>query len=207
MGAVVVDFDQIAKDVLQPGKPAWSRVMKEFAGQDILTPQNTIDRAKLSHLCFSDPTKTHLRKLNAIMKWPMFKLFVVRLFELFLQKQRKMVVVDAPLLFESGLYRLCDYNLLICVEKEAQIARLVARDGLTKVQAEQKIAAQMPQTAKVKLASEIIENNRDLLYLEAEGEAWYLATLLKQPSLPTRLGFILGLTGMILLRSLQTLFG
>ena len=132
-GWFVIDADEVAHTVMEKGSECLSEVCKAF-GRDILQEDGSLNRKKLGSLVFGDPEK--LEKLNAIT----FRYIKKAVKELLRGKEN--AVIDAPLLFESGLHLLCDTTLVVTCPKEIRIRRIMARDGVSADYAEKRIASQ-----------------------------------------------------------------
>lgn len=153
-GAVVVDADQLAREVVEPGSAVLKQLVSIF-GEDILETNGSLDRQCLGDLVFTDPAARE--HVNAITHPAIAALSVKRLQEL--RDTAPLVVYEAPLLYEVGAERRVDKVLLVTVAPEVQLARLMARDGLDEQSARQRIAAQMPQEQKIARADYLIDNS------------------------------------------------
>ncbi|MBX3290993.1 MAG: dephospho-CoA kinase [Acidobacteria bacterium] len=156
LGCHVLDADQTARDVVAPGTPGLSQIIKEF-GEDILLPDGSLDRKKLGAIVFNDPDKRQL--LNSIVH------------PLVIEEQNKwiaereadnpdgIVIVDAALMIESGGYKRFDRLIVVWCEDDIQLERLMRRDGLDEAAARTRIAAQMPQAEKKRFADHLIDTS------------------------------------------------
>lgn len=157
-GAVVVDADQIAREVVVPGSPTLARLVDAFDG-GILHPDGSLNRTEMGRRIFADD---HAREiLNGIMHPAIARLSGERLHELRCSSA-PLVVYQAPLLFEVGAQDRVDKVLMVKIAPSVQLARLMARDDLTAEQARQRIAAQMPQDEKSARADYLIDNSGTL---------------------------------------------
>jgi dephospho-CoA kinase len=154
-GIVVVDADVIARKVVEPGEEAYEQIVQSF-GKDILLPNETIDRKKLGSVVFFNEEKRLL--LNSIVH-PAVRKQMLKEKEEHLNNGEETVILDIPLLFESKLTALVDRTLLVYVDYETQLARLMNRNNLTKGEAEARIQSQMPLKDKIQLADAVIDNN------------------------------------------------
>jgi len=155
-GAVIIDADTIARQIMQPGKPAWIKIVNHF-GRQILNEKNDIDRRKLGNIVFSD--KTQLEFLNSITHPEIINEIKVQL-EYYRNLQKKVVIIDAALLIEVGLLKLVDEVWVVTVNENVQLERLMAREkNLSPEQAKNRIKSQMPQEEKIKYADRVINNN------------------------------------------------
>ncbi|NJQ02190.1 dephospho-CoA kinase [Streptomyces zingiberis] len=166
-GAVIVDADRIAREVVEPGTPGLAAVVQEF-GPRILTPGGTLDRARLGRLVFSDPER--LRALNAIVH----PLVGARSAELERAAPGDAVVVhDVPLLTENGLAPLYDLVVVVDAAPETQLGRLVRRRGMTEDEARSRMAAQATRDERLAVADLVIGNDGPIEALEPRvGEVW-----------------------------------
>ncbi len=156
-GVPVVDVDGIAKEVVQPGKEAWKKILECF-GQDILHSDQTIDRKKLGRIIFEHAHKRE--KLNEITH-PIIIKETMRVAER-LQKEYSHVIVDIPLLFESKREALFNIIIVVYANKDIQLQRLMEREDISEKEALLKIQAQMNLEEKKKKADLVILNNQDL---------------------------------------------
>lgn len=154
----VIDADQIARDVVEPGESTLQAIVNEF-GHDILLPDGSLDRKKLGAIIFSDTDKR--AKLNAIVH-PAVRKRMLEQKEHFLENGATCVVMDIPLLFESKLTHMVDKTLVVYVDEDVQLQRLMKRDHSQKEEALQRIQSQIPLKEKVKLADAVIDNNGTL---------------------------------------------
>ncbi len=149
LGCHVFDADDIARAVVQPGMPALNDIVAAF-GPEVLAADGTLDRAKLGRLVFADAEARS--RLNAIVH-PRVHAEQDRLLrEVEARDPHGIAVVDAALLIESGGYRRFDVVVVVWCRPEIQLARLMARNGLSREEAAQRIAAQMPSEEKRRYA-------------------------------------------------------
>ncbi|KAA0549151.1 dephospho-CoA kinase [Bacillus sp. BGMRC 2118] len=151
----VVDADIIAREVVEVGEEAYLLIVEEF-GEEILTTNGSIDRVKLGAIVFHNEGKR--RTLNSIVH-PAVRKRMIELKENYLKKDHRAVILDIPLLFESELTFMVDKTLLVYVNSDTQLHRLMNRNQLTKEEALARIQSQMPLEDKLKLADEVLTNN------------------------------------------------
>ena len=157
-GARVIDADQLARDVVVPGTDAYAAILREF-GSEILNLDGTIDRGKLGAIVFADPDAR--RRLEAITHPAIAKLAEERLDSL--RRQGTAVVFYmAPLLIEAGITGRVDEIWVVYVDRETQLARLMARDGSDRLDALRRIESQMPMEEKRNYGKEVIDNRGSL---------------------------------------------
>lgn len=158
-GAIVLDADVLARQVVQPGKPAWRDIISEF-GREIVRPDRTLDRKRLAALVFGNPGK--LRRLNQIVH-PRVAREQARLTrELARKDPQAIVVYDAPLLIEAGAHKRMDQIIVVTAGQATQIARLQSRNHLNRREALRRIRAQMPLARKRKLADHVLDGTLPL---------------------------------------------
>ena len=162
-GAVLVDADRLAREVVRPGTPALARIVERF-GEGILAPDGTLDRAELRGHVFAD--RVELEALNAIVHPE-----VERLREQRVAQARAagadVVVCDIPLLFEKHLADRFDAIVLVDAPRPVRLERLVRDRGLHEAEAMDMIAAQMPAELKRARSDFVIDNDGSLADLEA----------------------------------------
>jgi dephospho-CoA kinase len=153
-GAYVIDADDLARQVVQPGKPAWKDIVRTF-GKRVLRPDRTLDRAALAHTVFRSRAK--LGQLNAIVH-PRVACEQARLAREIAKKDPQAVILyDVPLLFEAGADKRMDRTIVVTAGRKTQIARLSKRNGLTRAEALRRLRAQMPLLEKVNRADYVID--------------------------------------------------
>ncbi|MEF3303753.1 dephospho-CoA kinase [Paenibacillus sp. GYB003] len=158
-GAVLIDADRIAREVVLPGTPALEQVAERF-GSGVLLPDGSLNRKALGEIVFGDEAAR--KELESILHPRIRALMRERMETHERQSPDKLVVVDVPLLFESKLQAMFQETVLVYIPRSLQLARLMARDELTERQAESRLAAQMPIEAKRELADFVIDNSGEL---------------------------------------------
>lgn len=154
LGVHVIDADQIARQIVEPGQPALDEIVQAF-GPEILDPSGRLDRTALGQKIFADAT---LRlKLNAITH-PRIAQTMMQEAQTAANQGHPFVVYDAALLVENKIHRFLDSLIVVAVDRETQIERLLARDHITRAEAEQRIDAQMPLEEKIAVATYVIDN-------------------------------------------------
>jgi dephospho-CoA kinase len=155
LGIPVIDADQIAREVVEVGEEAYLQIVKEF-GEEILQEDRTIDRGKLGSIVFYDKEKR--QRLNSIVHPAVRKKMLMQK-DQYIRSGENTIVLDIPLLFESNLTHLVDKIIVVYVDEHIQLQRLMARNGLSKEEAEARVQAQMPLIEKVSKADAVINNN------------------------------------------------
>jgi dephospho-CoA kinase len=169
-GAYLIDFDGLAHEVEEPGKPAWKEVVNHF-GKRILQPDKKIDRVKLGNIVFADKEK--LSELNNIVHPLVYQEWHVRLEKIGKKEKNAVVLSDIPLLFEGNMQHLFDLTMLVLIAPKEQIRRLMARNGVSKEEAEKRLKSQMPISEKIALADIVIDNEGSIPETEKRvGQIW-----------------------------------
>ncbi|GGY91766.1 dephospho-CoA kinase [Streptomyces nitrosporeus] len=164
-GAVLVDADRIAREVVEPGTPGLRAVVEEF-GPDILDGEGALDRPALGAVVFADPER--LAALNAIVH-PLVR---ARSAELEGAADPGAVVVhDVPLLTENGLAPLYDLVVVVDASPATQLDRLVRLRGMTEQDARSRMAAQATREQRLAVADLVIDNDGPLDELEPQVRA------------------------------------
>ncbi|MDD4356944.1 MAG: dephospho-CoA kinase [Smithellaceae bacterium] len=155
LGGHLIDFDKLAHEVQEPNRPAWQDVVHYF-GREVLQPDQKIDRNKLALVVFNHPDR--LQKLNDIVHPRVYEAWRIRLEEINKHHPHAVVFADVPLLFEAGMQHLFDLTILVMIEPEEQVNRLMSRNDLCLAEAELRLSCQMPIRDKMNLADIIIDN-------------------------------------------------
>jgi dephospho-CoA kinase len=156
LGAKILDADEVAREVLLPGQPAWTRLRQVF-GEEFFHPDGTVKRKQLRKLVFADPEKR--RQLNAIVHPEVIKEINRRSESWSSSDQAGVLLVDVPLLLEVGVANRFDKVVVVYASESVQIKRLLQRDGISEEEAKQALSAQMPLSKKVEQADYVIDNN------------------------------------------------
>ncbi|MET8688685.1 dephospho-CoA kinase [Streptomyces sp. NPDC004732] len=166
-GAVLIDADKIAREVVEPGTPGLAAVVDAF-GREVLAPDGSLDRPRLGAVVFADAEK--LAALNAIVH----PLVGARSAELEQAASGDAVVVhDVPLLAENGLAPLYDLVVVVDASPETQLDRLVRLRGMSEEDARARMAAQATREKRLEIADIVIDNDGPLDGLaERVGEVW-----------------------------------
>ncbi|WP_428934387.1 dephospho-CoA kinase [Streptomyces sp. ACT015] len=166
-GAVLIDADRIAREVVAPGTPGLAAVVDAF-GPEVLTADGALDRPRLGAIVFADPEKLAL--LNSLVH----PLVGARSHALETAAEEDAVVVhDVPLLTENGLAPRYDLVIVVDVSPETQLDRLVRLRGMTEQDAKARMAAQATRDARLEIADIVIDNDVPLPRLERRvREVW-----------------------------------
>ncbi|REF34720.1 dephospho-CoA kinase [Thermasporomyces composti] len=164
-GAVVIDADLLAREVVAPGTEGLAEVVKEF-GEDVLTSDGALDRAALARIVFADPDSR--RRLEAIVH-PRVRARAAALEAAAVAADSSAVVVhDIPLLVETGQAERFDVVIVVDVPEEIQVDRLVRMRGMTRDEARSRIAAQASRQERLRAATIVIDNSGDLADLDGK---------------------------------------
>jgi len=161
LGAKIVDADKLGHSVILPHEPAWEKIVKIF-GKDVLQNDLTIDREKLGKIVFAN--QSLLKKLNDITHPEITKIIKKEIDSLKNKtyNQKKILIIDAALIYEAKIDRLMDKIIVVYIDEDEQIKRLIKRNNLSKDEALQRIKSQMPMKEKVKMADYVIDNSNSL---------------------------------------------
>lgn len=157
LGAPVIDADQLAREVVEPGQPALARIVQRWP--DCIAADGRLDRALLASRVFQSPEER--RQLEAITHPAIQNAMVSRTVALEAAGET-IAIYEAALIFERGLERGLNGVVLVVARPETQIARMRKRDGLSEVEAQRRLAAQLPLQDKASRAQYIIDTDRPL---------------------------------------------
>jgi dephospho-CoA kinase len=158
-GAVIIDADAIARDVVKNGLPAWREIVRAF-GKEVLLPDGEIDRARLGGIIFGDSSKKEI--LNGIVHPHVIDKTAELIEEAKKTSPEAIVILDVPLLIEAGMDKGLDAVILVYAPEELQLKRLAERDGLSHEDALLRVRSQMPIEKKKDFATIIIDNSGSL---------------------------------------------
>lgn len=162
-GYTIIDADVEARLAVERGEPAYNEIVA-FFGKEILLDDQQINRAKLGEIIFNDEEKR--QKLNSIVH-PDVRRRMLNKREEAIHKGEKLIIMDIPLLFESKLTGMVEKVLLVYVDEQTQLQRLMERNQFTEEEALARIRSQMPLKDKVPLSDAIINNNGSIEETEA----------------------------------------
>lgn len=169
LGAVVIDADQVAREVVRPGQPTLEEIARAF-GPGVLLPNGELDRPQMARLVFGDPDR--LKQLEAIVH-PAVREAMWRAIRA--QPDDAVVVIEVIKLFESGWARECDQVWVTHCPPEMQVARLVSDRGLSPAEARARVEAQNPQADKLARADVVIDTSGSLEETRRQVEAAWMA--------------------------------
>ncbi|HJG05336.1 dephospho-CoA kinase [Ligilactobacillus agilis] len=157
-GALIIDADLIARQVVAKKSSGLKQIVAKFGGE-ILTASGELDRKKLGKLVFSN--KDLLKALTDITG-PLIRTEILREIEAAKKAQVKLVVLDIPLLFETGYQTLCDKVMVVTIPSKLQLERVMKRDNLSAAEARKRIANQLPASKRNELADVLIDNSKSV---------------------------------------------
>lgn len=162
LGAIIIDADQLAREVVAPGTSGLEEIVAAF-GADILTPAGELDRPAMGRIVFADPERRTV--LEAIIH-PRVRARAADIEEA--AEADAVVVHDIPLLVETGQADRFDAVVVVDVPEQTQIRRMVEDRGMTEEDARARIAAQATREQRLAAATEVIENDGTLEELQAQ---------------------------------------
>lgn len=155
----IIDADKVAHTLLSNNQDLIDKIIKNFSNK-ILDDNNMIDRKKLGSIVFSD--KKNLALLNQII-FPYIKL---EIFDMINSCKNNKILIDAPTLIQSGLYKICDKIIVILASKDIRLKRIISRDNLSLEEATNRLDSQLSDSEYLKKADFVIYNNSDLFNLK-----------------------------------------
>lgn len=170
LGCEVLDADLAAREVVEPGQPAFDEIVAHFGGE-ILGQDGKLDRVKLGAIVFADAGQRE--KLNAIVHPRIFELQQGWLAEIARRDPQAIAIVDAALMIETGSYRRFDKLIVVYCDPEIQLGRLMFRNRLSCDEALARISAQMPSAEKLKYADFTINTSLGLEDTRRQVEVLY----------------------------------
>lgn len=163
----MIDADVLARRVVEPGTECLKRLAETFS-EDILNDDGSLNRRQLARRAFATPEDTAL--LNSLTH-PYIIGLTNQILMRMEQTHELAAVIDAPLLFESGMDAVCDMTVAVISPAERRLARIMERDGLTEAQARSRMAAQQPETYYTSRAAVVLQNDGDLKLLQKRADA------------------------------------
>jgi len=158
-GAYVIDFDHLARSVVEPDKPAWRDIVDYF-GPEILSPDRTLNRSALAEIVFSDDESR--KALEGFTHPRIFKESDALVKAIKRKDPFSVVIIDFPLLFELELNKKFDRVIVVYVPRAVQLKRIIERDGLAREEAEKRLNSQVSIEEKRSLSDYIINSEGDL---------------------------------------------
>lgn len=156
LGAVIIDSDQLAREVVEAGTEGFRRVVARF-GTGVIKDDGRLDREKLREIVFNDPAS--LSDLEEIIHPLIRELLFRRAGEAQARNPKTVVIADVALLFEKGLYEKMDKTLTVTCGHKQQVERAMKRDGITAEEAVKRIALQWPVDKKAAMSDYVVDNS------------------------------------------------
>lgn len=176
-GAVILDADLIAREVVEPGTPGLARIRAAF-GDEVLTPDGALDRPALGARVFADPDQ--LARLNAIVH-PLVAARTAELAAAAEEAGAPVLVFDVPLLVENGLMHLYDVVVVVAASPQTQLRRLTSDRGMAEADAQARVDAQAPLADKIAVATHVLHNDGTPDELAAQVAALWPELLAARP--------------------------
>lgn len=156
-GFLIIDADKIAHDITKKGSPVLIQLAQAF-GVDMLDDEGNLNRKKLAAVAFSSPEKKAI--LENLTTKEVVRMIAEQVAHLRNNREYDIIFVDAPLLFESGADKLTDLVWMVSADEDIRIARVMARDNISKGAVLQRIANQMSNDEKIRRSNELIDNSK-----------------------------------------------
>jgi dephospho-CoA kinase len=171
LGAPMIDFDVLAREVVEPGKPAWESIV-EFFGRQVLNDDRTLNRKALSAIVFNDLEKR--KKLESFTHPRIQEQFIIQLDKVTQKDPAAIVQVVIPLLIETNLQYLFHKLLVVYTPREIQVKRLMTRDKISEAEAVNILQSQVSIEEKVGYADYVIRNDKSLADTRQQVEVLWL---------------------------------
>ena len=159
LGAPIIDYDEISRELVYPGQPALREIV-EYFGNQVLLDDGRLDRNKLAAIVFKDIDKR--KKLESFIHPRIGKVAVGKIHEIRQKNSHAIIQIVVPLLIEVNLQHQYHKVLLVYIPKAMQVERLIKRDGITREEAAARLKAQLPIDEKVGYADFVIHNDKTL---------------------------------------------
>jgi len=181
LGALVLDADVLAREVVMPGQPAYLKIVEEF-GPSVIQDDGSLDRKALGAIVFADATRR--RRLEEITH-PAIGLRQQRILSVLEEEEFEGIVIwDVALLFETGGVARMDRVVVVYADPDTELARLMARDGIPEAQARTRMASQMPVAEKARRAHYVIDNSGERVETERQVKTVYESLLAELKARP-----------------------
>ncbi len=158
-GAVVIDADEIARNMVRKGLPAWKEIVEHF-GKQVLSSEGEIDRKALGDIIFNNAAEKEV--LNNIVHPKVFEELGRRMSTIKKHTPDATVILDIPLLIEAGLHKILPDVIVVYTPQDIQLERLTKRDHLSREDAMARINSQMSIEKKREIANIIIDNSSNI---------------------------------------------
>lgn len=158
--AEIIDADRVVKRLSEPGNKYYEKIIELFGGE--ILNNDKLDKKKIARIIYTNPIKRE--ELNLIT----YKYVVEKIKKEVTKVQRPNVIIDAPLLFESGLDKVCDFIICVIADRDKKIDRICKRDNIDRDTAEQRLNVQENDDYYIKRANYIIKNNGNIEEINVE---------------------------------------
>lgn len=158
LGARIIDADVIAREIVEPGEPAWKEIRVVF-GEEVFRDDDSLDREALGNVVFGDPEAR--RKLESLTHPRIAQRMMERAQQIRAQGHH-WVIYDAALIVENGIHEWLDSLIVVAADRRVQLERVIERDTMSPEAALRRLNAQMPLEAKIAVADYVIDNNGSL---------------------------------------------
>jgi len=165
LGFLTIDCDQLAREVVRPGQPAYKKIIRLF-GREVLLSNRTLNRKKLAGIIFQNAVKR--KKLEKFIHPEVLK----KMNQHIQNSRARFIIVDVPLLFEAGWQKYFDLSILVWCSPSAQLNRLMKRDHLSGQEARFRLRSQMPMDKKRKCADFVLKNQGTTSQLKKQIQFW-----------------------------------
>lgn len=170
MGAIILDADVIARLVVLPHQPAWKDIV-EFFGPQVVNEDQSLDRAKIGEIVYNNPNS--LKELNRFTHPRIMQYYKDELRRIKTEQPDAIVILEVPLLYETNMDKLCQQVVVVYVDRETQIQRLMKRDNMSYADAVKRVDAQMPMDEKVRRADFVIDNRGSMEETKEKATKYY----------------------------------
>lgn len=170
MGAIILDADQIARQVVLPQQPAWEDIVVLF-GPQVLNQDQSLNREKLGEIVFNN--HNCLNELNRITHPRIMQYYKDTLRKISMEKPEAIVILEVPLLYETNMDKLCQQVIVVWVDRETQIKRLMEREKLSYEDAIKRVDSQMPLDEKARRADFVIDNRGSMVETKEKATIYY----------------------------------
>lgn len=176
LGAIILDADVIARLVVLPHQPAWEDIVA-FFGPQVVNEDESLNRAKIGEIVYNDPGA--LKELNRFTHPRIMQYYKDELRRIKIEQPDVVVILEVPLLYETNMDKLCQQVVVVYVDRETQIKRLMKRDNMSYADAVKRIDAQMPMEEKVRWADFVIDNRGSIEETKEKATRYYNEILTK----------------------------
>lgn len=176
LGAIILDADVIARLVVLPHQPAWEDIV-DFFGPEVVNEDQSLDRTKIGEIVYNNPDS--LKELNRFTHPRIMQYYKDELRRIKTEQPDAIVVLEVPLLYETNMDKLCQQVVVVYVDRETQIKRLMKRDNMSYVDAVRRVDAQMSMDEKVRRADFVIDNRGSIVETKEKATRYYNEILTK----------------------------